>query len=76
MWQECQWDAQQMAASLSSSLGEPEASCLSIPSYVEMHLRWGVTGVHEDTLHLMTGQKKLEDKSDMARMMAAIEEYL
>ena len=47
-----------------------------------------VTKVNEDTLHLMTGQKKLKDeykdpyklpninKSDIAGMMEAFKEYL
>ena len=49
-------------------------------------LDWEITGVHDDTLHLMASQKKLEDKykdpnvlpkinkSDMARTMEAVEE--
>ena len=43
-WQECQWNARQRATSLSDSSGEPEASSLPIPSYVEMHLRLGDKG--------------------------------
>ena len=51
-------------------------------------LDWEVTGVHEDTVHLLAGEKKLEEKykdpdvlpkinkSDMAWTMEAIEEYL
>ena len=51
-------------------------------------LDWEMMGVNEDTLCLMTGQKKLEDeykdpnvmpkinKSDIAGMMEAIKEYL
>ena len=58
------------------------------------HHRWKctfdrkVTGVHENTVCLLAGQKRLEDeykdldvlpkdsKADMVRMMEAIEEYL
>ena len=52
------------------------------------NLDWEVTGMHEDTVHLLAGQKRLEgeykdmdmlpkiNKSDMARMMEATEEYL
>ena len=51
-------------------------------------LDWEIMRVNEDTLHLMTGQKKLEDKykdpkvlpkinkSDMAGTVEAIKEYL
>ena len=51
-------------------------------------LDWQTTGVDENTVHLMAGQKKLEDeykdsnvllkinKSDMAGTMEAIKEYL
>ena len=51
-------------------------------------LDWEIMGVNEDTVCLMTGKKKLKDeykdpdvlpkvnKSDMAGMMEAIEEYL
>ena len=49
---------------------------------------WEVTGVNEDTVHLLAAQKELKDeykdpdmlpkinKSDMAGMMEAIKEYL
>ena len=55
---------------------------------MEMHFDWEVKGVREDTVHLLMGQKKLEDKyrvpnmqpkvnkADMAEIMEAIEEYL
>ena len=49
---------------------------------------WEVTGVHEDTMHLLAGQKRLKDeykhpevflrinKSDVAGKLETIEEYL
>ena len=66
---------------------------LKLPSFLFHHRwrctsNWEVMGVHEDTVHLLAGQKKLKDdykdphvlpminKSDMVGMMEAIKDYL
>ena len=62
-WQECQWNALQKAISFSHISGEPEASCLPILSLWRCTFDWDVKGEHEDTVHLLEGQKRLEDSS-------------
>ena len=67
---------------------KPEASCLPILSKVRCTIDCEVMGECKDTVHLLAGQKRLEDKyrdlemlpkvkkADMAGTMGTIKDYM